>query len=208
MSAHAFTELETAEPPRRSAPLPNPEVSPMPRISLADPIADDLGELLAAATNGRRPPLNLHLQMASAPVVLAAYVGIRRAIEAHGTLDPRIRFVLMLAVSAASGCEYTQAVNRILVSRAGLPREQIEAVLGGEPTGEATLDALLAVAREVVRDSGIVTGAAWRTALDAGVTEAHLAEAYASIGLAVYVDQFVNYADTPYDVPAPASRAA
>src|SRR4051794_30897128 len=48
VSAHAFTELETAEPRAAAAPLPTPEVSPMPRISLADPIADDLGELLAA----------------------------------------------------------------------------------------------------------------------------------------------------------------
>jgi alkylhydroperoxidase/carboxymuconolactone decarboxylase family protein YurZ len=159
----------------------------MPRISLADPIAADLGELFAAATNGRRPPLNLHLQMASAPVVLAAYVGIRRAIEAHGTLDLRTRFALMLAVAAATGCEYTQAVNRLLTSRAGMPGEEIEAVLAGEPIGD--------------------TGATWRAATDAGVSVAQLAEAYASIGLAVYVDQLVNYAETPLDVPAPARAA-
>lgn len=180
----------------------------MPRIPLAESVPEDLVELFAAATNGRRPPLNLHTQMVSAPVVLAAYVGIRRAIEAYGTLDVRTRFALMLAVSATTGCEYTQAVNRALASRAGMSAEQVDAVLVGEPIGDAALDALLAVAREAARDEGRVTGAAWRAAGDAGVTDAQLAEAYASIGLAVYVDRFVNYADTPFDVPAPAMRAA
>lgn len=180
----------------------------MPRIPLAESVPEDLGELFSAATNGRRPPLNLHAQMAGAPVVLAAYVGIRRAIEAHGTLDRRTRFALMLAVSGVTGCEYTQAVNRVLTARAGMAPEQIDAVLAGRPTGDAPLDALLAVAREAPRDDGRVTGATWQAAADAGITDAQLAEAYASIGLAVYVDQFVNYADTPLDVPAPATRAA
>jgi alkylhydroperoxidase/carboxymuconolactone decarboxylase family protein YurZ len=180
----------------------------MPRIPLAEAVPDDLGELFAAATNGRRPPLNLHAQMVSAPVVLAAYVGMRRAIEEHGTLDLRTRFALMLAVSAATGCEYTQAVNRVLTSRAGMPREHIDAVVAGEPTQDARLDALVAVAHEAASDQGRVTGTAWRAASDAGVTDAQLAQAYASIGLAVYVDQFVNYADTPFDVPAAATQAA
>jgi alkylhydroperoxidase family enzyme len=180
----------------------------MPRIPLAESVPPDLGELFAAATHGRRPALNVHKQMVSSPVVLAAYVGIRRAIEAHGTLDLGARSALMLAVSATTGCRYTQAVNRLLTSRAGMSPEQIDAVLAGEPTGDAALDALLDVAREAARDEGRVSGAAWRSATDAGVTDTQLAEAYASIGLAVYVDQFVSYADTPFDVPAPATRTA
>jgi alkylhydroperoxidase family enzyme len=180
----------------------------MPRIPLAESMPDELGERFAAATDGRQPPLNLHTQMASAPAVLAAYVGMRRAIEAYGTLDLRTRFALMLAASAVTGCEYTRAVNRVLTSRAGMPPEQIDAVLGGEPTGDARVDSMLAVGREAARSDGRVTGAAWRAATDAGVTGAQLAEAYASIGLAVSVDRFVSYAGTPFDVPAAATQAA
>jgi hypothetical protein len=96
----------------------------------------------------------------------------------------------------------------LLTPRAGMSPEEIDAVLAGEPIEDATLDALVAVAREAAGNEGHVTDAAWRAATDAGVTDAQLAEAYASIGLAVYVDHFVNYADTPFDVPAPATRAA
>jgi hypothetical protein len=43
--------------------------------------------------------LNLHAQMAHSPAVLTAYVGIRQATVAHGTLDPRVRSALMLATA-------------------------------------------------------------------------------------------------------------
>jgi Carboxymuconolactone decarboxylase family len=142
----------------------------MPRIALAESVREDLGELFATATNGRRPPLNLHTQMVTAPVVLSAYVGIRRAIEAHGTVDLRTRFSLMLAVSATTGCEYTQPVDRVLTSRAGMPPDQVDAVVAGAPTADPALDALLALAREAARNAGRVTDAAWGAATDAGVT--------------------------------------
>jgi alkylhydroperoxidase family enzyme len=180
----------------------------MTRIPLSPSTTDELRELFAAATNGRQPPLNLHRQMASGPAVLAAYVGVRRAIEAHGTLDQRTRFALMLAVSAADGCEYTQAINTVLTTRAGMARDDVRAVLAGEATGQPRLDALLSVARAAARHDGRVDGVAWRAARDAGVTDTELAEAYASIALAVFVDHFVNYAETPFDVPMAGRQAA
>jgi hypothetical protein len=61
----------------------------MTRIAAVSSIPDALGDLFAAATNGRRPPLVLHSQMASAPAVLAAYAGIRPAIEEHAILSGR-----------------------------------------------------------------------------------------------------------------------
>jgi alkylhydroperoxidase/carboxymuconolactone decarboxylase family protein YurZ len=178
------------------------------RIAPAVSIAEGLGDLFAAATNGRRPPLSLHAQMAAAPALLAAYVGIRRAIEEHGTLDHRSRSAIMLAVSTADRCEYAEAVNRVLATRAGSGPAEIDAIISGRATGDARLDSLLAVAREAAMDGGRVTGATWRAAIDAGLSESRLAEAYASIALSIFVDGFVNYADTPFDVPGPSRQAA
>jgi hypothetical protein len=154
------------------------------------------------------PPLNVHSQMATSPVVLAAYVGIRRALEAHSTFEPRTRFALMLAVSAIDSCTYTQAVNTALAGRVGFGEEEVAAILAGSTIGEQPIDALLHVAREASAGDGRVGAATWQAALDAGVSHQQLAEAYASIALAVFVDRYVNYADTPFDVPAPAARAA
>lgn len=118
----------------------------MTRIPLSPSVPEELRALFKAATNGRQPALNLHTEMATTPVVLAAYVGIRRALEAHSTLDRQIRFALMLAFSAVDGCEYTRTVNRVLTARAGMPADRAHAVLADEPTGEPRLDALLPVA--------------------------------------------------------------
>jgi AhpD family alkylhydroperoxidase len=180
----------------------------MTRIAPASTVPDDLGDLFATATNGRRPPLSLHSQMASAPAVLAAYVGIRRAIEEHGSLDRRTRSAIMLAVSGADGCEYTQSVNTLLATRAGWGPAAIDAILSGRSTGDDRVDALVAAAREAAADGGRVTGGTWRAALAAGLSEPELGEAYASIALAVFVDGFVNYADTPFDVPVQDRPAA
>jgi AhpD family alkylhydroperoxidase len=174
----------------------------MTRIPVNTSIPEELHELLDAASNARRPPLNLHTQMAASPAVLAAYVGIRRALEEHGTLDRRTRIALMLAVSSTDRCEYTQAVNTMLATRAGFDESQIKAIVTGRATGEKPLDALIDVAREAAVDDGRVSGLTWQAAIDARCSDQQLAEAYASIALAVYVDQFVNYADTPFDVPA------
>jgi alkylhydroperoxidase family enzyme len=145
--------------------------------------------------------------MACAPAVLAAYVGIRRALEEHGTLNRRTRLALMLAVSSIDRCEYTQAVNTMLATRGGFDESQINAIVTGSPTGEERLDALLAVCREAAVHDGRVSGPTWQAAIDAGCSAQQLAEAYASIALAVYVDQFVNYANTPLDVPATTQAA-
>jgi alkylhydroperoxidase family enzyme len=180
----------------------------MTRITPASSVPADVGDLFAAATNGRRPPLVLHSQMASAPAVLAAYVGIRRAIEEHGTLDRRTRSAIMLAVSGVGGCAYTEAVNTVLATRAGWGPAPIDAILSGRPTGDDRVDALVAAAREASADGGRVTGGTWRAALAAGLSEAELGEAYASIALSVFVEGFVNYADTPFDVPVQHRPAA
>ena len=179
----------------------------MTRISHDTEIPEELEELFAAATNGRRPPLNLHRQMAGAPAVLGAYVGIRRALEEHGTLDRRTRCALMLAVSSANRCVYTLAVNRLLAARAGFDEPQIQAIATGRAIGEPPLDAMLAVARAAATADGRVAADTWRAAIKAGASEQELAEAYASIALAIYVDHFVNYADTPFDVPTAAHAA-
>src|SRR5690349_9056075 len=55
--------------------------------------------------------LNLHAQMAHSPAVLAAYVSIRQATDAHGTLDFQARSALMLATAGATHSEYAEAIT-------------------------------------------------------------------------------------------------
>src|SRR6202023_31123 len=89
--------------------------------------------------------LNLHAQMAHSPAVLAAYVGIRQATVAHGTLDPRVRSALMLATAGVTGSAYAQAITSFLAARAGFTPPEVLALRDGRALGDGKTDAPLGV---------------------------------------------------------------
>lgn len=151
--------------------------------------------------------LNLHAQMAHAPVVLAAYAGIRKATEDHGTFDFKTRSAIMLTVSCAQRSDYAIAVNTLLAQRAGWEPATVDHLTRGRGVGDPTLDALLTVVRDAAVDGGHVSDPTWKAALDAGNDDATLAEAFVYISLSQFVDHFLAYAETEYDVPTPASLA-
>jgi alkylhydroperoxidase family enzyme len=146
--------------------------------------------------------LNMHAQMAHSPAVLAAYAGIRQATVAYGTLDPRVRSALMLATAAVSHSAYAQAVTSFLAARAGWSPSEMAALRDGRPLGEDKTDALVSVVREAATRSGQVGDATWQRAADCGWGSEQLAEAFAFLALTVFTAYFLNYAQTPMDLPA------
>ena len=154
--------------------------------------------------------LNLHAQMAHSPAVLAAYAAIRQATVTYGTLDPRVRSALMLATAAVSHSAYAQAVTSFLAVRAGWSQTEILALREDRPLGEDKIDALVAVVREAAARSGQVGDATWQRAADCGWDSEQITEAFAFLALTVFTAYFLNYAQTPLDLPdgpAAASQA-
>ena len=151
------------------------------------------------SANGRL--LNLHGEMAHAPVVLAAYAGMRKATEDYGTFDFKTRTAIMLSVSCAERSDYAVAVNTMIAQRAGWSDDEIDELKGGHGLGDPRLDALLTVVRDAATNGGSVPDTTWKAAIDAGNTAVELAEAFAYIGLTRYVDHFLAYAQTELDVP-------
>jgi len=146
--------------------------------------------------------LNLHAQMAHSPAVLAAYTSIRQATVAYGTLDPRVRSALMLATASVSQSAYAQAVTSFLAARAGWSEGEVLALRHGRPLGEDKTDALVNVVREAATRSGQVGDATWQRAADCGWSSEQLTEAFAFLALTVFTAYFLNYAQTPMDLPA------
>ena len=146
--------------------------------------------------------LNMHAQMAHSPAVLAAYASIRQATATYGTLDPRVRSALMLVTASVSHSAYAQAVTSFLADRAGWGPAEVLALREGRPLGEDKIDALTGVAREAATRSGQVSDAAWQRAADCGWSSEQLAEAFAFVALTVFTACFLNYAQTPMDLPA------
>ncbi len=159
-----------------------------------------LEEMIQFSPTGR--PLNMHAQMAHSPAVLEAYVALRRAAAHLGTLDQRVRSALMLTSAAVAGNDYAVAVLSMLALRSGWDQAQADALRAGRDTGDATVDALVSMVRTAAAGQGRVSDAGWAAAVAAGWTDEQLAEAFASLGLAVFTAYFLNYAATELDLPA------
>ncbi|HET7015620.1 MAG TPA: carboxymuconolactone decarboxylase family protein [Streptosporangiaceae bacterium] len=158
-----------------------------------------LENLLQFSPTGK--PLNLHAQMAHAPAVLEAYVGIRSATSSPGRLDQRTRVALMLASAVAAGSQYALAILTMLAARAGWGGEDVAALRSGKDAGGEKFARLLRVVREAASSSGRVSDAAWADAVEAGWSQEELAEAFGCLGLSVYTSFFLNYAATELDIP-------
>ena len=159
-----------------------------------------LQEMIQFSPNGR--PLNMHAQMAHSPAVLEAYVSLSRATARLGTLDQAVRAALMLASAAAAENRYAVAVLSTLALRSGWRQDEVDALRVGKDLGDARTDALVGLVRTAAAGQGRVGDAAWASAVAAGWTDEQLAEAFASLGLAVFTAYFLNYAATELDLPA------
>jgi alkylhydroperoxidase family enzyme len=182
------------------------EGKPMARIpshSLSDaPPASRplLEEMIQFSPTGRL--LNMHAQMAHAPAVLEAYVGLRRATASRGTLEQPLRAALMLVAAMEDQSEYALAVISMLALRAGWNPDQVRVLRSGGTVGEPATDALVALVREAAGNHGRVGDATWNAAVASGWTDGQLAEAFAYLGLTVFTSYFLNYAATALDLPA------
>jgi hypothetical protein len=146
--------------------------------------------------------LNLHAQMANSPAVLSAYVSIRQATDAHGTLDFPVRSALMLATAGATHSEYAKAITATLAERAGWSKHQLSALRDGGSLGDDKIDSIVGVVREAAAHAGRVGDIAWERAVACGWSDEQLTEAFAYLGLTVFTGYFLNYARTALDLPA------
>jgi AhpD family alkylhydroperoxidase len=146
--------------------------------------------------------LNIHGEMAHAPVVLAAYQGIQHAITKHGSFGPKTREAIALAVAAVDKCAYCQSAHTVGGQAAGWSLEETVAIRDGTAELDPKLAALLAVAREIAGSTGYVTDAAWQAALRAGWGDTELAELFAHVAVNMFTNYFNHYVQTDPDLPA------
>jgi AhpD family alkylhydroperoxidase len=145
--------------------------------------------------------LNIHAEMAHSPVVLAAYAGIQDAIAQHGSFDAATREAIALAVGAVDHCDYCQSAHTLGGKAAGLTEQQTVAIREGHSSGDAKLDALLAVVRQAAGQVGHVEDNSWKQALEAGWSDAELSEAFAHLAVNLYTNYFNHYVGTELDIP-------
>jgi hypothetical protein len=105
------------------------------------------------------------------------------------------------------GNAYTETITSALAVRAGWNQAQVVALRDGRAVGDEKIDALIAVVGEAAAQAGRVSDLAWQRAAAAGWNSEQLAEAFSYLGLTVFTAYFLNYAQTPPDLPADVAGA-
>jgi len=160
---------------------------------------------LAETSPGIGRTINLWAAMAGDPMTLGAYVGIREAIAAHPTLDPKTRAAVALAAGSAVDGPYSTRVNLRLAERVGWTADEVSSIRSGAAV-EPRLDTLLAVTREAAANAGRVRSSTWERAA-AAWSEQELIGTLTFVVLTGFIDAFTRLVDLAIDIPSAAEPA-
>jgi AhpD family alkylhydroperoxidase len=176
----------------------------MPRVPVhtIDDAPEQSREALSGLERRMGRLLNIHAEMAHAPVVLAAHQGIQTAIARQGSFDAKTREAIALAVGAVDKCAYCQSAHTAGGQAAGWSLEETVAIRDGTANVGPKLGSLLAVAREIAGNTGHVADATWQAAREAGWNDAELAELFAHVAANLFTNYFNHYMQTEPDLPA------
>ena len=173
----------------------------MTRLNTIDPAHAEgkAKDLLAAVKAKMGITPNLTRVMANSPAVLEGYLGLSGAL-AGGTLPPKLRELLAVAVGQLNGCDYCLSAHTAGGRRLGLTAEQLLAARRGESDDPKTA-AALAFARAVVANRGKVSDGEVATVRAAGYSDGEVAELVGHVALNTFTNYLNNVAETEIDFP-------
>jgi uncharacterized peroxidase-related enzyme len=145
---------------------------------------------------------NMMRTMANSPAVLDGYLQFSGAL-ARGTLSPKIREQIALAVAEANGCEYCLAAHSAIGKMVGLTGDQIRDSRLGTAVDVKT-ETLIRFAGKVVAARGRIADSDLQEVRDAGFDDGVIAEIVAAVSLDILTNYFNIVAATEIDF----SRAA
>ncbi|MFY0576303.1 carboxymuconolactone decarboxylase family protein [Cystobacter fuscus] len=155
---------------------------------------------------GRVP--NLYATIGHSPGALRSMLAWEEALSQGSTLSRREREQLNLHVSELNGCGYCISAHSAIGKSLGLSAQDIDAARVGAGAN-ARENALLALARRVVRTGGHGAGGELIRAREAGLTDAEVVDVIAVVTLRSFTNAVAVVAQTDLDWPeAPALPAA
>lgn len=146
---------------------------------------------------GRVP--NLYAAMAAAPAALEGYLAMRDQL-AKGVLRVRIREQLALLVAQENDCTYCVSAHTLRAGKLGLDAAELldtRQATAADPHTEA----LLQLARDLIRTRGRISDEARARSTAAGVTDAEATEVVAHVALNTLSNYFNHLARPELDFP-------
>lgn len=118
---------------------------------------------------------------ANSPAALKAFLGLH-SIAGNGSLDPKTRERIALALAQQNSCEYCLSAHTAIGRKAGLSSAEIEANRAGT-SQEAQAAVAVKFARSVVANMGEVTTAELIEMREAGYSESDIVEVITHVGM-------------------------
>lgn len=173
----------------------------MPRIQPLDAntVTGHTQELLQAVKAKLGATPNMMRTLAVAPSALEAYLGFSGAL-AKGTLGPKTREAIALAVGQANRCQYCISAHTLLAGKAGLADAEITAARTGE-SADPKLAATLRLSLEINNKHGHIPDADFAAARNAGLSDAEIIEVIGVVSLNIFTNYFNHVADPAIDFP-------
>jgi uncharacterized peroxidase-related enzyme len=134
------------------------------------------------AANGFLP--NLVASLANAPTALEAYLSVGE-INARSGLTLAEREAVQITAATIHGCGFCVAGHTaVALKKAQLPETVVNALREGRASGDVRIDAVAALAREVIATRGAVSDAALAAFRAAGFAQANALEVVLGVSLA------------------------
>lgn len=142
---------------------------------------------------------NLFAVIGQSPAALGGYLAFNDALG-QGALSKREQELLNLHVSELNGCGYCLSAHGSFAKRLDFTQADIDQARVGLGRNERE-NALLALARRVVRTGGAQAGQELQRARSAGVTDAELIEVLAHVASKTFTNAVGVLAQVDIDLP-------
>ena len=137
--------------------------------------------------------------LANSPVALRAFLGLHE-IASNGSLDPKTRERIALALAQKNACAYCVSAHTAMGRKAGLSHSEIEANRAGSSENEKAA-AAVKFARALAEHNGEVTTAEILEARNAGYSEAEIVEIITHVGMNILTNIIGKASRVEIDFP-------
>lgn len=161
------------------------------------PLSQEASTILAPLTEKYGFTPNILAQVGTNPNALGAVLAYAGAFDQDaGGLSPEERHIVLIAASDENDCVYCRAAHATAGNMSGLKSSTIKAILNSNELGDARLDALVALVRDIVAKRGWAEEITLKNFLEAGYGPEQLI----AVIHGVAYKTFTNYVNHIFDV--------
>ena len=173
----------------------------MPNLTVVDPSSTTgaVREIFDGPLKGTH--LNIFKGMGNSASGLKAYLGLSEA-QAAGSLSKAEQEAVALAVGELNTCDYCLGAHTMIGTKAGLSEDQTLAIRKGDSAGDDRLDAIVTLARSIVKHNGFAPVEDIDTFRASGFDDGAVIDVLVAVVQNIYTNYFNHLNNTELDIPA------